>query len=62
MLINWENVRGIDDEKKGGFRSKITFKDGSIERRPEKFSSLSLMWDVHRKRARQALTKENSDD
>jgi len=52
MKIDWENVKGIDDKKDGGFRSRIIYKDGRIEPRTEKYQDLSRSWQWHRSRAR----------
>lgn len=58
MKINWDNVRSIDDEKRGNFCSKIVFKDGWVERRTEKLSALSRSWRCHK--ARSALNKKDA--
>ena len=49
--IDWENVKAIDDKRGLNSRSRVIYKDGTIEHRIDRFADLARLWS----RARKAL-------
>jgi len=44
MEIDWENVKGIDDKRGINSRSRVIYKDGTIEPRIERYADLARLW------------------
>lgn len=44
MKIEWSNVKAIDDKRGLNSRSRIIYKDGTIEPRIERYADLARLW------------------
>lgn len=58
MKIDWSNVKAIDDKRGLNSRSRIIYKDGTIEPRIERYADLARLWS----RARKALAEQGGAD